>query len=98
MDEEGLLAHQFPAGIKELCLAVFFGMVVLGMDSPALAHADIAGAEPVPAEAPATAEVASPTADDSENQEGLPKTRDRKRARRMKNLRKPLRKRWPITS
>ena len=64
MKRDLLLAHQFPTGIKELCLAVFFGMVVLGMGSPALVHADIAEAEPVPAEAPATAEVASPKAED----------------------------------
>ncbi len=37
MNRDHLLAHQFPAGIKELVLAAFFGMAVLGMGSPALA-------------------------------------------------------------
>ena len=64
MNSDGLLAHQFTAGIKGLVLSAFFGMAVLGMGSPALAHADIAEAEPVPAKAPATAEVASPKAED----------------------------------
>ena len=63
MNTDLLLARRFPTGLK-LCLGAFFGMAVLGMGSPALAHADIAEAEPVPAEAPATPEVASPKAED----------------------------------
>ena len=62
-----LLVHQFLAGIRGLVLATFFGMAFLGVDSPALADTDIAEAEPIPAEAPASAEVVSPKADD-ENQ------------------------------
>ena len=64
MNRDLLLAHQFPAGIKGLVLAAFFGTAVLGMGSPALAYADIAEAEPIPAEAPASAEVVSPKAED----------------------------------
>ena len=52
MNRDLLLAHQFPAGIKGLVLAALFGTAVLGMGSPALAYADIAEAEPIPAEAP----------------------------------------------
>ena len=62
MNRDLLLAHQFPAGIQGLVLAALFGMAVLWVDSPALADADIAEAEPVPAEAPASEEVASPKA------------------------------------
>ena len=82
MNRDLLLAYQFPTGIKELCLAVFFGMAVLGMGSPALAHADITDAEPVPAEAPATAEVASPKAEDENKKDS--KDEGSKSARRMK--------------
>ena len=63
MNRDHLLAHQFPAGIKGLCLAAFFGMAVLGMGSPASAGTDVADAEPVPADAPASAEVVSPKAE-----------------------------------
>ena len=67
MNRDLLLVHQFLAGIRGLVLATFFGMAFLGVDSPALADTDIAEAEPIPAEAPASAEVVSPKADD-ENQ------------------------------
>ncbi|MEK9890250.1 MAG: zinc-dependent metalloprotease [Gammaproteobacteria bacterium] len=64
MNRDLLLAHQFPPGIKGLVLSAFFGMAVLGMGSPALAGSDVADAEPVPAEAPDSAEVVSPKAED----------------------------------
>ena len=67
MNRDLLLVHQFLVGIRGLVLATFFGMAFLGVDSPALADTDIAEAEPIPAEAPASAEVVSPKADD-ENQ------------------------------
>ena len=69
MNRDHLLAHQFPAGIKGLVLSAFLGMAVSGMGSPALANTDVAEAEPIPAEAPGSAEVVSPKAED-ENKKG----------------------------
>ncbi|NDG93256.1 MAG: hypothetical protein EBY55_08965 [Gammaproteobacteria bacterium] len=61
MNRDLVLDHQFPAGIKGLVLAALLGMAVSGMDSFALADTDIAEAEPIPAEAPASEEAEAPT-------------------------------------